>query len=87
MQCQKCTILHDAPEDADISLVDIPEDPHCRADRPPPRPRACGPGLPERARVDFTEAIRTLYPVAYKLKFLSKRELERDYVVPPLEGP
>ncbi len=35
---------------------------------------------------DYTEAVRALYPVAYKLKFASKRDLERDYVVPPLEG-
>jgi hypothetical protein len=34
----------------------------------------------------FTEAIESLYPVAYTLKFASKRELGRDYVVPPLEG-
>ena len=34
----------------------------------------------------FAEAIEALYPVAYKLKFASKRDLERDYVVPPLEG-
>ncbi len=34
----------------------------------------------------FTEAIETLYPVAYKVKFASKLALERDYVVPPLEG-
>jgi hypothetical protein len=34
----------------------------------------------------FTEAIEALYPVAYKLKFASKRDLGRDYVVPPLEG-
>lgn len=34
----------------------------------------------------FTEAVEALYPVAYKLKFASKRDLGRDYVVPPLEG-
>lgn len=34
----------------------------------------------------FAEAITTLYPVGYALKFHSKRELGRDYVVPPLEG-
>ncbi|WP_314176456.1 GyrI-like domain-containing protein [Streptomyces winkii] len=34
----------------------------------------------------FAEALGALYPVAYKLKFASKRDLERDYVVPPLEG-
>jgi len=34
----------------------------------------------------FTDAVETLYPVAYTLKFASKRGLGRDYVVPPLEG-
>ncbi|MGV8849197.1 MAG: GyrI-like domain-containing protein [Propionibacteriaceae bacterium] len=34
----------------------------------------------------FADAIDTLYPVAYALKFASKRTLGRDYVVPPLEG-
>ena len=34
----------------------------------------------------FTDAIEALYPVAYKLKFASKRELGRDYVVMPIEG-
>jgi hypothetical protein len=34
----------------------------------------------------FTAAIEALYPIAYKLKFASKGDLGRDYVVPPLEG-
>lgn len=34
----------------------------------------------------FAEAVEALYPVAYKLKFASKCDLGRDYVVPPLEG-
>lgn len=34
----------------------------------------------------YSDALAALYPVAYKLKFASKRELGRDYVVPPLEG-
>ena len=34
----------------------------------------------------YQQALQTLYPVAYKLNFASKRELGRDYVVPPLEG-
>ena len=34
----------------------------------------------------YAAAVAALYPVAYKLKFASKRELDRDYVVPPLEG-
>lgn len=44
-----------------------------------------GHGDPNSAPA-FSEAIAALYPVAYTLKFASKRELGRDYVVPPLEG-
>ena len=35
---------------------------------------------------EYKTAIRTLYPVAYKVKFASKIDLKKDYVVPPLEG-
>lgn len=35
---------------------------------------------------EFTSAVESLYPLAYALKFFSKRELGRDYIVPPLEG-
>jgi hypothetical protein len=34
----------------------------------------------------YADALATLYPVAFTLKFHSKRELDRDYVVPPLEA-
>jgi hypothetical protein len=34
----------------------------------------------------FAAAVEALYPVAYKMKFASKRDLGRDYVVMPLEG-
>ena len=34
----------------------------------------------------FTTAVESLYPVAYTLKFASKSDLGKDYVVPPLEG-
>ncbi|MGN6220656.1 MAG: GyrI-like domain-containing protein [Microbacterium sp.] len=44
-----------------------------------------GHGDPNTSPV-YTEALAALYPVAYKLKFASRRELGRDYVVPPLEG-
>jgi len=44
-----------------------------------------GAGDPNTAP-EYRAALETLYPVAYKLKFLSKREMDRDYVVPPLEG-
>jgi hypothetical protein len=39
------------------------------------------PNSPVRAA-----ALKALYPVAYALKFASKRDLGRDYVVMPLEG-
>ncbi|WP_374313532.1 GyrI-like domain-containing protein [Microbacterium sp.] len=35
---------------------------------------------------EYADAVAALYGVSYKLKFLSKNELERDYVVMPLEG-
>ncbi|MCM3659974.1 GyrI-like domain-containing protein [Georgenia satyanarayanai] len=44
-----------------------------------------GHGDPNTAPA-FTAAVETLYPVAYALKFASKEQLGRDYVVPPLEG-
>ncbi len=34
----------------------------------------------------YADALTALYPVAYALKFASKRELGRDYVVMPLEA-
>ncbi len=34
----------------------------------------------------YQEALEALYAVAYKIKFASKKELQQDYVVPPLEG-
>lgn len=34
----------------------------------------------------YADALAALYPVAYACKFASKRDLGRDYVVPPLEG-
>lgn len=44
-----------------------------------------GAGDPNAAPA-YDAALQALYPLAYRLKFLSKRELGRDYVVPPLEG-
>ncbi|WP_431246341.1 GyrI-like domain-containing protein [Leifsonia xyli] len=34
----------------------------------------------------YRDALQTLYPVAYALKFFSKRTLDRDYTVMPLEA-
>lgn len=35
---------------------------------------------------EYGDAVSTIFPVAYKIKFLSKKELDRDYVVMPLEA-
>lgn len=57
-------------------VLDIPELRYLMVD---------GHGDPNTAPA-FTAAVQTLYPVAYALKFASKNQLGRDYVVPPLEG-
>jgi hypothetical protein len=57
-------------------LVDVPDLQYLMVD---------GHGDPNTSPA-FGAAIETLYPVAYRLKFASKRDLGRDYVVPPLEG-
>ncbi|HUP17727.1 MAG TPA: GyrI-like domain-containing protein [Acidimicrobiia bacterium] len=44
-----------------------------------------GVGDPNTAQ-SYAEAVEALYSVSYALKFASKKELEHDYVVPPLEG-
>jgi hypothetical protein len=44
-----------------------------------------GHGDPNTAQA-YQDAIEALYAAAYRIKFASKRELEQDYVVPPLEG-
>ncbi|MFD5225884.1 GyrI-like domain-containing protein [Microbacterium sp. NPDC058342] len=57
-------------------IVDVPEMQYLMID---------GHGDPNTSPA-YTQALESLYPVAYKLKFASRRELGRDYVVPPLEG-
>ena len=43
-----------------------------------------GMGSPGDSK-EYQDALATLYPVAFKTKFLSKAK-GKDYVVPPLEG-
>ncbi|USQ78162.1 GyrI-like domain-containing protein [Ornithinimicrobium faecis] len=57
-------------------LLDVPELIYLMVD---------GQGDPNSAPA-FAQALQALYPVAYTLKFASRRELGRDFVVPPLEG-
>jgi hypothetical protein len=44
-----------------------------------------GHGDPNTAKA-YQDALTTIYPVAYRLKFFSKGELDRDYAVMPLEA-
>ena len=44
-----------------------------------------GQGDPNTAQ-EYQNALEALYAVAFKIKFTSKQELGKDYVVPPLEG-
>lgn len=44
-----------------------------------------GAGDPNHASA-YQAALETLYAVAYTLKFMSKKQLDQDYGVPPLEG-
>jgi hypothetical protein len=60
----------------EFRIVDLPDMRYLMID---------GHGDPNTAPA-YTDALEALYPVAYKLKFASKRDLGRDYVVPPLEG-
>lgn len=59
-----------------FSIVDVPDLQYLMID---------GHGDPNTTRA-FTDATQALYPLAYRLKFASKRTLGRDYVVMPLEG-
>lgn len=59
-----------------FAMVDLPDVRYLMVD---------GQGDPNTSPA-YTQALEALYPVAYKLKFASKSDLGRDYVVPPLEG-
>lgn len=65
-----------APRAGRFTLVEVPELPFIMID---------GEGDPNTSR-SYEEAVAALYAVAYTLKFTSRRELGRDFVVAPLEG-
>jgi hypothetical protein len=65
-----------APSDKSFSIVDVPPMQFLMVD---------GHGDPNTAPA-YQEAVEALYAVGYGVKFASKRELDRDYVVPSLEG-
>jgi len=64
------------PPSKEFVVVDVPEMQFLMVD---------GHGDPNVAQ-EYVDAVEALYAAAYKIKFMSKKELEKDYVVPPLEG-
>ena len=59
-----------------FSVVDVPPLQYLMVD---------GHGDPNTSTA-YREALASIFPVAYKLKFASKQVLDRDYVVMPLEA-
>lgn len=65
-----------APKNTTWALVDVPEQQFVAID---------GSGDPNTAEA-YASAVEALYAVAYTIKFASKRDAGRDFVVGPLEG-
>ena len=63
------------PKAKEVVIVEVPEMQFLMID---------GMGSPGDSK-EYQEALATIYPVAFKTKFLSKAK-GKDYVVPPLEG-
>ena len=72
----KKTLKHLYNPPKKFETVDVPEMQFVMVD---------GHGDPNTAQ-EYKNAVESLYAVAYKIKFLSKKGLEKDYTVPPLEG-
>jgi len=64
------------PSGKEFEVVDVPPMSFLMID---------GHGDPNTAQ-EYKDAVEALYALAYRLKFMSKNELGRDYVVPPMEG-
>ncbi|WP_420642450.1 GyrI-like domain-containing protein [Candidatus Leptofilum sp.] len=64
------------PSKKEFTVVDVPAMQFLMVD---------GRGTPGVAQA-YQDALEALYAVAYKIKFASKKGLDKDYTVPPLEG-
>ena len=64
------------PSKKEFTVIDVPSLQYLMVD---------GHGDPNVSQ-EYQDALETLYAVAYTIKFASKKELEKDYIVPPLEG-
>jgi len=65
-----------SPGRRDFALVTVPRFGYFAVD---------GHGDPNTA-TEYADALEALYSVSYSTKFASKKELDRDFVVGPLEG-
>jgi len=72
----KKTLKHLYNPPRKFGIVDVPEMQFLMVD---------GHGDPNTDQ-SYKDAVEALYAVAYKIKFISKKRLEKDYTVPPLEG-
>ena len=72
----KRTLKHLYNPPRTFTLVEVPEMQFLMID---------GHGDPNTAQ-EYKDAVEALYAVAYKVKFASKKALDEDYTVPPLEG-
>ena len=64
------------PSTRAVSLLELPEMKFLMID---------GQGDPNSSK-EYQDAMETIFPLAYKTKFISKKEKSKDYVVMPLEG-
>ena len=60
----------------EVSIVDVPKMNYLMID---------GQGDPNNSK-EYQDAMEALFPVSFKVKFISKKEKSQDYVVMPLEG-
>lgn len=64
------------PSSKEVSVIELPEMQFLMMD---------GQGDPNTSQ-EYQNAMETIFPVAYKTKFMSKKDNSQDYVVMPLEG-
>ena len=64
------------PSKMEISIVEVPKMNFLMID---------GQGDPNTSK-EYQDAMQTLFPMSFKVKFISKNEKSQDYVVMPLEG-
>lgn len=78
----KKTLKHLYAPKKKFELVEVPEMQFLMVDGHGLASAEDNPEIAQR----YEQALEALYALAYKMKFMSKTMLEKDYVVPPLEG-